>query len=469
MSGGPDFHGSPGTDGGRDRLAAGLVIALLVAFVGVAIAKPWGSPVEPGPSADPPRAAVTPPASPEAMASVVPTAAPTKVEPLPVAFTTPLPPRSTAWAGLRWRRLAPDDPLSLVASVVRWSRGYFAVGAVAVPPATPVWTSADGEHWDELVFGDPKTFWRGLAVLGVSEGRTGLVALTETLEYCDEPCPLRFELPIVSWTSEDGRTWTRHLIPPEWLASPPGQPPLFADGPAGLVIASRGSAARLVTSTDGSQWHLLPAGAFPPRFALEDLRGIASGYVAVGRWMTIGTRLDAASLWSADGRHWSRLPLLLQTSSPDGSSIGSAPASLVVGRNGLVAVWRGVTTLGGTMWWQSPDGRHWAAMPTFAPLGPTTCVGGGCGAQPYGALVGDGNVMVAVRGGPAAEGWISSDGRQWRRVSMSGDIPSADATNATLLPGGVLLTDGTTTWFGAAVVPVRVERDPSTMPRRRGP
>ena len=60
--------------------------------------------------------------------------------------------------------------------------------------------------------------------------------------------------------------------------------------------------------------------------------------------------------------------------------------------------------------------------------------------------------MVAVRGGPEARAWISSDGRQWRQLSMSGDIPIAAATNATLLPAGILLTDGSTTWFGEAVV-----------------
>jgi hypothetical protein len=31
-----------------------------------------------------------------------------------------------------------------------------------------------------------------------------------------------------------------------------------------------------------------------------------------------------------------------------------------------------------------------------------------------------------------------------------GDIPSEQATQAVLLPGGLLLSDGTTTWFGEA-------------------
>ena len=32
-----------------------------------------------------------------------------------------------------------------------------------------------------------------------------------------------------------------------------------------------------------------------------------------------------------------------------------------------------------------------------------------------------------------------------------GDLPSEQATQAVLLPGGVLLSDGTTTWFGEAI------------------
>jgi hypothetical protein len=124
-----------------------------------------------------------------------------------------------------------------------------------------------------------------------------------------------------------------------------------------------------------------------------------------------------------------------------------------LGLDGIIAVGRGVTTLGATLWWQSQDGRRWATSPTWPPLGTRTpCSGEGCGLQPHGALLGDGNRMVALRGGPEAEAWVSSDGRSWKRVSITGDIPTADANAATLLPGGVLLTNGSTTWFGEALV-----------------
>jgi hypothetical protein len=442
------------TDDMRGRRTAGLVLVLLVVFIGVAIAKPWGSPVEPAPFATPSRADVTPPAtSLPTTVPEVPSAGPSaKVVPLPVAFTTPLPPASATWTGLRWRRLAPDDPLTLIASVLQWRRGYVAVGWQAEAPLTPVWTSADGTHWDPLIFGTSTTFWPGLAVLGVAELPTGLVAVTEAVPYCDQPCPLTYVVPVVSWTSADGRRWTPNLLlPPEWLSSLPGQPPLFAVGPAGLVVASSGPGAHLATSTDGSHWHLLPADGFPARFVLNDLHGTATGYVAVGHWLTTTEGVGhAAALWSPDGRHWSATPTLLPTSSTNRPDVGSAVDTLVVGPNGMIAVGRGVTTPGAALWWQSSDGRRWQPLPTFAPLGPTTCPSDGCSVQPNGTLVGDGHHIVAVRGGADGGVWTSTDGLAWRRLPATGDIPSDQAYEAVLLPGGVLLSDGTTYWFGEA-------------------
>jgi hypothetical protein len=59
--------------------------------------------------------------------------------------------------------------------------------------------------------------------------------------------------------------------------------------------------------------------------------------------------------------------------------------------------------------------------------------------------------MVAVRGGHDAGVWTSWDGPAWSRLAVTGDIPSEQAQQAVLMPGGVLLSDGTTTWFWEAV------------------
>ncbi len=464
------FHGSPATGGRSAGRVTVLAIVAVIAFVGIAIAKPWGDPAGPAPSGGlpgPGAAAISPSAAPAASspatASDTPRAGPLEgasptaaVRPLPIAFTAPLVPASAVatatWTALDWRRLAPDDPLALVTSIVPWRRGFVAVGRIAAPPATPVWTSEDGTRWNTLPFNTSSTFWPGSAVIGVAAIGTGLVALTETVEFCAEPCPLTFELPIVSWTSPDGRAWTPHLLPPEWLARPSGQPPLLAIGTAGLVVASAGRAARLATSTDGSHWRLVPAAGFPARFTLTDLRGTGTGYVAVGRWLAADGRNEVGSLRSSDGRTWPGTPTILPVSPASKADVGPAVISLVVGRDGMIAVGRDVMARDITRWSSSPDGSRWATMPAFSPLGPTTC-NEGCGILPYGTLIGDGERMVALRGGTDAGVWASSDGLTWTRLRAGGDVPVEQAATAVLLPGGLLLTDGTTTWFGEAQAP----------------
>ncbi|HXR26293.1 MAG TPA: hypothetical protein VN771_00390, partial [Candidatus Baltobacteraceae bacterium] len=155
------------------------------------------------------------------------------------------------------------------------------------------------------------------------------------------------------------------------------------------------------------------------------------------------------------GRQWSELPAILPTA-PPGPDAGSAVGSVVVGSGGVIAVGRGVTSA--TLWWQSTDGRHWQSLSGYPPPGPTTCAGEGCASQPDGSLVWDGARMVAMRGGADGGVWTSTDGRAWRTVAVSGDRPDTQATAAglgktlVLLPGGILVSDRTTTWFGEAGV-----------------
>ena len=158
----------------------------------------------------------------------------------------------------------------------------------------------------------------------------------------------------------------------------------------------------------------------------------------------------AVAFQSVDGGTWTGpYPLSLTY----GGAMPSWSASaLVAARNGLIAVGGTVSaTPGAAFWWQSANGRNWRPLPSNPPLGPTTCTGEGCGSQPNGALVGDGQRMVAVRGGADAGVWTSADGLAWQRLPVTGDIPGEQATQAVMLPGGVLLSDGTITWFGEAV------------------
>lgn len=82
------------------------------------------------------------------------------------AFTTPVPPGAgTPWTGIDWHKVAPDDPLAQVRSVLRWGGGFVALGApipVGEASRTPVWVSTDGATWrplDAAVFG-PATIVR---------------------------------------------------------------------------------------------------------------------------------------------------------------------------------------------------------------------------------------------------------------------------------------------------------------------
>jgi hypothetical protein len=453
------FHGSTSPDGARDRRLAGLIAVLLVAFVGVAIAKPWGVPGSPNPTASRPGTAEALPGAslqatgPEAPSAAVPSTPGSSA--LDGGFTTPAPPDASApWAALRWRRLV-HDPLALVTAALRWRGGFVALGRVgAGSQVTPVWTSTDGVRWDLLPFNTPGTFWPGMLVVGVAEVQGGLVALTETAYHCSgSPCPPTYVPPTISWTSPDGRVWTPHTLQPtDWLSSPTGDPALFTGGPAGVVAASSGPASHIAISPDGVEWQYLPPSTFPSGFDLGDLRGTATGYVAAGRWQTPDLRSEAATFWSSDGRHWTEQPTVLPTTREAGSAPRSDVTSLVVGRDGMLAVDREVTAPGATLWWQSSDGRRWQPVPTFGPLGPTTCEGDGCGLQPDGALAGNGERLLAVRFGPDAGAWESPDARSWRRLEMTGDIPGEDATRAALLPGGVLVSDGSSAWFGEALV-----------------
>ncbi len=461
------FRGRLDADGRGRRRVTALVALLVVAFVGIAIAKPWAAaapvPLALGPSLTAtPNGTAGPGPSPAATPSapILPTATPGK--PLPDAFTTPVPPPATApWTSIRWRRLAQDDPLTLVRSMLRWRGGFIAIGgdslgAVATPPVwTSMWTSTDGAHWEPLPVGTSTTFWPGLGVLGVAEVPAGLVALTGfgARGGCGTtpPCPAT----VISWTSSEGRAWTPHGFSPLGPSSPTGAEPLLAIGPAGLLVVSAGSPAHAATSADGDAWQILPDSTIPTDFLVADARGTATGYVLGGARMSSATHGDAAVLWSPTGRAWTAagilpsLPNLNRASPP--STQTSTVDSFLIGSDGLIALGRWIATPGAAIWWHSPDGRDWRTLDGYVPLGPgpaNEIAGGG----PYGTLVGDGHRMVALRGGRDAGAWTSPDGLAWTRLPVTGDLPAEQATDAVLLPGGVLLTDGTTTWFGEAGV-----------------
>jgi len=443
MTDGFSFRGAPAAGGRRDIL---LVLAFVLVGVGIALAivKPWGNTARPAASTRPEVAAASPSAaSPIGSPVVLPTSRPGL---LPVAFSAPSPPGSSDWAGLTWRRLASNDPLGVVRTEVTAGGKSVAIGDITGTTSTTVWSSTDGTHWQPLDSGTSTTFWPNLSIIGLATVPGKFVALSEMNDYV-----LRYLPPVMAWASTDGRSWTpAYTLPVDPISSPSGWAAVVAAGPNGLVVATVGLDSRIATSSDGSNWALSPGTTMPAGFALDELEGTTNGYVAIGSWRTAGGPTQAAALWSADGRHWPKTPNLM----PSGAS-GSGPAAfsnalrLNVGDQGMIAVGIGGSPFS-TLWWQSADGKHWQALPRFPPLGPTLCDGPSCSLQPNGTLVGDGHRMVALRRGANGAGWASTDGQRWTALSFSGDVPDAQATQATLLPSGVLLSNGVTTWFGQA-------------------
>lgn len=451
------------------RRRAAIVVVAVVAFVGLAFFKPWA--VASGPTPAPetasgaPSSSSSPAAASEAASgapspAIAPASRATVPLPLVRTFTAPGDSGGT-WRLVRWRGLAPTDALGLIDAVVRWRHGYVAIGGRSrVSPLSPLWSTTDGSHWIRV----PRetTLWSsgdgsrwvlvspeastgisaGYALVGLAATASGVAAVGELVDDCGGTCPPRAAPPVVVWTSSDARRWVPHPLPVGWLPLRGGAVPLVASGPAGLLLASPGSAPRLAASADGATWRSLPVDTLPTGFTLTALAGTASGYVAAGAVAAAG-RSEAATLSSPDGRRWPARATLLST------SVGATVTSLVTGRDGVIAM--GVTDgAGDTLAWQSSDGHRWEALPAADPFGASACLIGACRRTPNGLLLGDGERFAVIRAGSPAV-WVSTDGRRWGRVRTSGAIPDEPPVESALMPGGVLLVYLTTAWFGAAM------------------
>jgi len=82
---------------------------------------------------------------------------------------------------------------------------------------------------------------------------------------------------------------------------------------------------------------------------------------------------------------------------------------------------------------------------------PGTSVRDAASSEPVGELLRDGDRLVVVRPGAQVRVWMSVDGHDWRSLTSTGEPPGDAAAEVTVLPGGVLVRDGTATWLGAVV------------------
>jgi hypothetical protein len=206
-------------------------------------------------------------------------------------------------------------------------------------------------------------------------------------------------------------------------------------------------------SSDGVAWELLQSGTITPNINPGSVTAFGSGFAGVGdRDVTIdGTKTrKPIAITSSDARHWVAHPIPVA----DFDALSGATAGrLVAGPGGLIATGSTGVAPGFELWWSSLDGVSWTQLSDYPPLG--TWFGFediGSGRSPNGTLVGNGDRMIAYRGGEPVAAWTSIDGRSWTRLTIDGERPVWDTMqypNLVLTPVGVIGIgrDGTT-WFG---------------------
>ena len=436
-----------------------VVLATLLAGCGSGAspgATPTSSGTPSGGSASPTPGASTEAATPSASASpsVVTTpaiTAPPVASPSPLGsggFTTPIPPDpATPWTGIRWTELEPADPLAHVRSVTRWRGGFVATGDLVVAGTSArskVWISADGGTWEPL---EADVFGPSTVVVGVAPVADGVVAFTLQSghdQYAGEPDrnpsnPWQWTLeePWQSWTSTDGRTWTAHPGP-SFTVSPST---ILAGAGSDLVALVLDMRQPLAFTRDGIAWETASLDAFPggpAGWKATSFVAFAPGFVAVGSAPT-----GSVAIASADGRAWTSSAI------PETCPVGdltAGPAGLILA--GQEGDYHSPTEV----WCSSLDGRSWRRLSGYPPLGVSSADDECRGVCPNGILLGDGERMVAYRGGSGQAGWTSFDGRSWRRLTFSGGEPEGWndwQVRTLLLPIGLMFVnnDGSA-WLG---------------------
>jgi hypothetical protein len=426
-----------------------------------------GTPAAQSPSLSSPRPSTLPPSTPPS-----PLASPAERP----GFTTPFPPEAgTAWSGIRWRKLAPDDPLVLVRSITRWRGGFVALGGSIVPGdswRTSLWVSTDGGTWRSP---GPDVFGPSTSVISVGETADSLVALTLRggADVCNglgaPPDCSALAGPLQAWTSSDATSWTAHpgpagiALPIDGCDGCGVAVPILGWGTSGVVaVNSRapqptGSVAAF--SPDGIAWEALSADAFPSGFIFHDIAGFGSGFIGVGATAGAlgntgpGETVRAVALSSPDGRHWMSQDLPTAGLDPQA---GSSADQLVAGPGGLIATGVDALVPGTELWWSSATGRSWSRLSGYPPLGIWFGQSEGSGMIPDGTLLGDGERMLAYRGGAKPTARTSADGRSRRTIKVSGIGPTNKGglplQSLILTPVGVLGTgDNGLVWFGEPV------------------
>ena len=438
------------------RPVACAIVAVAALVVGCAPAA-TPSPIPHSPIASVPSATSSASAAASPRASIAPPSASPALASIPGA--------REPWAAISWERLAAGDPLEQVSAVTRWSGGFVAIGvpvatdAAGITSRTPVWVSADGATWRQL---DPAVLGPATVVIGVAATATDIVALTLQggRNQCDSqpaaPFCSTLAAPLQVWTSQDGSNWAAHAAPAiEILPNCDGcgiDPPQLRGGTSGLVVSHTQHGPALTkpdvaVSRDGIAWDVLPSSAFPATFNLSDVAATSAGFTAVGSMS--GDHIRPAVFSSTDGRRWTSGSLSM-AGLP--SSAAATANQIVVGPDGAIVIGSDGLVPGTSPWWSSIGGSQWKLLKGYPPLGVWNGEGAGTGLVPNGVLLGDGERMVAYRGGDNSVGWTSTDGRTWQALAIdTGQTSGRDGPvqDFLLTPIGLFAhgSDGAA-WFG---------------------
>lgn len=276
-----------------------------------------------------------------------------------------------------------------------------------------VWSSADGTHWTSTNQAAP-FLGRRDHVAVVFNNRLWVIGGRNKANYFSSDA-----LNDV-WSSADGVNWTTATLQAEF--SPRYDHACFVLGDKlWLVGGSDGSGVKnneIWNTSDGAHWtRVTPDPAFLPR------AGHACAVVGSEAWI-IGGAYDG-SLHSADGVHWTQVPL---------AHPGSRSGQATISHNGKLWV------IAGSMnnqlrndVWSSPDARHWTRVAEHAAFSPVSNMVG----LSYG-----GNMWLM--GGGGGRVWRSSNGADW--TTMTTTAAFYDIQGGLVHDSKMWVFSGTTCW-----------------------
>jgi len=374
-------------------------------------------------------------ATPPPTASPTPSATTPQTGPLLSPSTAASATPGTTWA-ITWPAPITVPLDESIHDVVAWQGAYVAAGEIigSTQSQAAAWRSDDGAVWQQtMAAGTAGERGRAAQLLATDAALTAIGWLG--VEHCPpggEGAPPCDPLPIVTWTSTDGRSWTRHDLGDEFVGATFAA--VATDG-HGLTAVGRDRAGdpALWHSADGGNWS---ADALGDEFFQAHFRDVAwtgstwliGGSVGVEAAQSGGVVEPPdtkASIWKADASGaWLK---------GDFGHAAVAISELYVASDGVVAVGDSGGNAGDAAW-RSADGTDWTRL-ELAGLPATS----------------DGSSIVATAF--ATGDWhaysISTDGEQWHGLQDAGELttrphwqarPQAD--NAFLIGDQLLVTSG---------------------------